>query len=709
MSGIRCAPLNDMHRWIGVLAIAALVGCGANDDDDRPNGTLAGTGTVDSLRLDTQSEFARENGIAWWEVELRLLDDDIDRTTGVISTTDSMRVAVDFWAHAGDGSVKADGRFAIDLTRWLSLSVERDPTDVAAIFEGSRVASKTVVLSADAQRAYFDELLAVLAENPAEVAAAASALSIDSASLGTCVGAAKSALKKALSSVSATFGKCSDCAARAIEDIDSDKTWAACGKCEDGIKDAKSALGLFDVLACKKALVLPGTGGGDADDAGGPLVKIPETVTTKTCYEQSADKVKGTMRVTDGKGAVACADCPSDMVPADNKLGCAPADPVSLADETKSIVFTPAGSGQAGTPRVVSADACVVVDVSANGTVNSIPVEKSRRIILKLGQRSWGALPKNVQSSKDQWDLTSNQHSSATKGRYAISGATAASKPTPKHTGTVEEAIARGGCASRPVYGLSQQILEELARCVKPGFLVKVQSGGQLNNNADHGYLEKPAADALAAALKTRPGKTMNISSMYRTIAQQYFLYRRAACFPAVAKPGRSNHESGIALDVSDPDNSTWRAALQSVGFNWLGSWDRFHFDYRGAGSVDLRGEDVRAFQRLWNRNHPEDKIAEDGAWGGDTESRLKQSPANGFAIGVPDSCAEAPKAEIASKGSREPYEYLTNVTAELLPGEGCETGSDASHTDVNACVTVKQVCDPFWCDLADQRTPECR
>jgi len=699
-----------MHRWLAAFALSAVVGCGSNNGDDPPNaGPLAGTGTVDSLRIDARSSFDRERGIAWWEVELRLLDDDIDATTGVISTTDAMRVAVDFWAHREDGAVVAEGRFALDLTRWLSLSLERDPTDIAAIFDGSRVSSREGVLTNDEQHAYLAGLVAAIAENPEEVAAAASALTIDGAALGTCVGSGKSALKKALSSISATFGTCTDCAARAIEDLDSAKTWAACGKCEGGIKDAKSALGLFDLLACKKALVLPGSGGGDSDDAGGPLVTLPETVTSKTCYEQSADKVKGTMRVTDGKGGVSCADCPSDMVPTDNKLGCAPADPVSLADETKSIVYTPAGAGKPGTPRVVSADACVVLDVSANGTVNSIPVEKSRRIILKLGQRSWGALPKNVQVSKDTWDLTSNAHSSSTRGRYAIAGATSASKPTPKHTGTVEEAIARGGCASRPVIGLSQQILDELARCVRPGFLVRVPSGGALTNNADHGYLEKPAADALSQALKTRPGKTMNISSMYRTIAQQYFLYRRAACFPAVAKPGRSNHESGIAIDVSDPDNSTWRSALESVGFKWLGSWDRYHFDYRGTGSVDLRGDDVKAFQRLWNRNHPEDKIAEDGLWGGDTESRLKKSPANGFAVGVPDSCEPAPKAEVPSKGSRDPYEYLTNVTADLLPGEGCETGSDASHTDVNACVSVKQVCEPFWCDLADQRTPECR
>ena len=98
----------------------------------------------------------------------------------------------------------------------------------------------------------------------------------------------------------------------------------------------------------------------------------------------------------------------------------------------------------------------------------------------------------------------------------------------------------------------------------------------------------------------------------------------------------------------------------------------------------------------------------EDGIWGGDTESRLKKSPADGFPLGADESCEEMPTAP-TGKGSREPFEYFTNVTAEMLPGEGCETGSDASHTDVNGCISVKQVCEPFWCDLADQRTADCR
>ncbi len=209
---------------------------------------------------------------------------------------------------------------------------------------------------------------------------------------------------------------------------------------------------------------------------------------------------------------------------------------------------------------------------------------------------------------------------------------------------TVDQEIAKATCStsSAVVQGLSQQVLDELSTCLKPGVLVKVPSGGKIANASVHPYLIKAAYDALQKAAASRTD-TINVSSMYRTVVQQYFLWRRSSCYDAVATPGSSNHETGIAIDVSDPDNSTWRSVLQANGFKWLGSFDRFHFDYVGEGSVNLRGQDVLAFQRLWNRNHPEDKIAEDGDWGPQTEARLKKSPAGGFPIGA--SCAPPPPA----------------------------------------------------------------
>jgi len=200
---------------------------------------------------------------------------------------------------------------------------------------------------------------------------------------------------------------------------------------------------------------------------------------------------------------------------------------------------------------------------------------------------------------------------------------------------TVDQEIAKATCAtsSSVVQGLSDQILDEIAKCLKPGVLVKV-GNPKIADSSVHPYLVKAAYDALVKST-TAKGGTIHVSSMFRSVAQQYFLFRRSACYPAVADPGTSNHETGIAIDVSDPDNSTWKATLEANGFKWLGSFDRFHFDYVGAGSVNLRGQDVLAFQRLWNRNNPTDKIGEDGSWGPQTEARMKKAPAGGFAIGA--------------------------------------------------------------------------
>ena len=47
---------------------------------------------------------------------------------------------------------------------------------------------------------------------------------------------------------------------------------------------------------------------------------------------------------------------------------------------------------------------------------------------------------------------------------------------------------------------------------------------------------------------------------------------------------------------------------------------------------LDQRENSVLAFQKLWNLNNPNDKIAEDGQYGPNTEKRLQKSPIEGFA-----------------------------------------------------------------------------
>ncbi|MBK9263785.1 MAG: D-alanyl-D-alanine carboxypeptidase family protein [Polyangiaceae bacterium] len=204
-------------------------------------------------------------------------------------------------------------------------------------------------------------------------------------------------------------------------------------------------------------------------------------------------------------------------------------------------------------------------------------------------------------------------------------------------TGTSVLTAAGSSCSTGSVKGLSKQIIAE-ARCMNANAYVAINDLGNVSwSSIVFPYIEKPARDKLVAALNANKGKTMTINSALRTVAQQYLLYRwyqTGRCgISLAAKPGNSNHETGLALDVSQ--YSTWKPILTNYGFKWLGSSDPWHFDYVGAGAVSHKGLDVKAFQRLWNRNNPGDKIAADGIWGPQTEARMKKAPAGGFATGA--------------------------------------------------------------------------
>lgn len=92
--------------------------------------------------------------------------------------------------------------------------------------------------------------------------------------------------------------------------------------------------------------------------------------------------------------------------------------------------------------------------------------------------------------------------------------------------------------------------------------------------------------------------------------------------------------EDGAAIHTSD--FGAWRPALESEGWDWLGPRDRVHFDFEGGNVRDDVGNiGVMAFQVLWNKHNPNDRIDEDELYGSDTAARLDRSPADGF--GQPD------------------------------------------------------------------------
>jgi hypothetical protein len=149
-------------------------------------------------------------------------------------------------------------------------------------------------------------------------------------------------------------------------------------------------------------------------------------------------------------------------------------------------------------------------------------------------------------------------------------------------------------CSTTAVKGLATQLVEEI-QCLRPNTMKKIDgTPGLVLGAAVFPYLQTPAANALIAAQKAR-GATLSINSGLRTLPQQYLLYRwyqTGRCgIGLAAKPGTSNHESAVAVDIND--NASWRTTMQGKGFRWLGSSDPVHFDYTGGGTVDLRGLSV--------------------------------------------------------------------------------------------------------------------
>ena len=187
------------------------------------------------------------------------------------------------------------------------------------------------------------------------------------------------------------------------------------------------------------------------------------------------------------------------------------------------------------------------------------------------------------------------------------------------------------GCSTSVVNGLSQQLIHQM-NLIVPDALVSFDDLDVELEEAAFPFLQPAAKQGLQQAIQER-GIKLHINSAYRTIAQQVLLYRWGAdCGSSrVARPGRSNHQSGLALDVSKDTVDDWKPFLEKHGWQWYGEDDRPHFDYVGGGTRDIRSSAMLAIQKLWNKNHPNERIAEDGDYGSQTEDALNRSPAMGF------------------------------------------------------------------------------
>lgn len=190
---------------------------------------------------------------------------------------------------------------------------------------------------------------------------------------------------------------------------------------------------------------------------------------------------------------------------------------------------------------------------------------------------------------------------------------------------------AAGGCDTNISSGLNNQLIEEL-NCIQSNLLVNFSGPNVRTYSSVLPFMEAGAKADLGRAT-TAKNDFITISSAYRTLSQQYLLYkwwRAGGCgIQVAAVPGSSNHQSGRAIDT--PNHTYWRTALGNAGWAWLGSSDVVHFDH--LSSPNTASKSTLAFQRLWNKNHSTGRLTEDGVWGPNTANAMASSPTSGFAV----------------------------------------------------------------------------
>jgi D-alanyl-D-alanine carboxypeptidase len=189
--------------------------------------------------------------------------------------------------------------------------------------------------------------------------------------------------------------------------------------------------------------------------------------------------------------------------------------------------------------------------------------------------------------------------------------------------GDIIRSRADGSCSTASVRGLSLQIIDEMNLLI-PNVLVNIDDLNISANDATVNLFAQPKAkDSLQRAIRRR-GVTLRLNSVYRTVVQQHILFSwQGSCGISIAaKPGKSNHEDGFAIDT--PDYEPWRTALEAEDWDWFGPGDEVHFTYVGGGVRDDIGDiGVKAFQLLWNKNNPSDQINSDGNYGPQTAACL--------------------------------------------------------------------------------------
>jgi hypothetical protein len=180
---------------------------------------------------------------------------------------------------------------------------------------------------------------------------------------------------------------------------------------------------------------------------------------------------------------------------------------------------------------------------------------------------------------------------------------------------------------------LARQIADTLLAGLPQDKVIDVSSHVTIAGGSTIPFLQREAGEAFIAAINEK-GESPRLVHAIRVLPQQYavfywYTHGKKCGVVLAASPGTSPHERGIAVDLEN--HGDWINVLKRHNWIWRGQADPPHFNYHGGQDADFGHEGIRAFQKLWNQHNPNDKIAEDGSYGPNTEKRLEASPIEGF------------------------------------------------------------------------------
>lgn len=187
------------------------------------------------------------------------------------------------------------------------------------------------------------------------------------------------------------------------------------------------------------------------------------------------------------------------------------------------------------------------------------------------------------------------------------------------------------GTPDELVAGLSRQLVDAI-ECLRPGTLGEIPLDETLHMlSPDRPNLLDTRAIADLRAAAAAGDRPMVVRWGYRDVGLQqlFWLQDQYQGCAVAARPGNSNHQNGLAVDLDDWQY--WEPIMRAHGWENNLANDRVHFDYQRASDIGLGPFSLYAFQELWNANHPEATLPLSGELDAETDEALASADLEGL------------------------------------------------------------------------------